>query len=258
MSFLDIFNRVPTEGNDFLRGRSGADYIHALGGNDRVFGNDGNDTLFGGAGNDSVNGGNGHDLLFGNEGVDTLVGASGSDTLFGGAGDDVMYGDYEVSLPGLAGSLISGNDLMDGGDGRDVMFGGYGNDTLIGGMGKDTMVGGEGADTFHFTSTRESTVIPDFTAEGLASGPDRIIDFKHGVDKIDVSAIDANVTLAGDQAFQQASPYGYTGAGQYAVTYDASRQVTSVAFNTDADVSTSEMTIELSGHVQVTAQDFML
>jgi Ca2+-binding RTX toxin-like protein len=51
--------------------------------------------------------------------------------------------------------------------------------------------GGSGNDIFIFRSLAEST----------SSTPDIIEDFSRGVDKIDVSAIDANTRRANDQAF---------------------------------------------------------
>ncbi|HEX2763965.1 MAG TPA: Ig-like domain-containing protein [Allosphingosinicella sp.] len=77
-----------------------------------------------------------------------------------------------------------------GGAGNDVLIGGAGNDLLIGGGGVDALTGGNGNDTFRYRSVSEST----------AASPDSIGDFKLG-DVIDLSRIDANTNLAGDQAF---------------------------------------------------------
>ncbi len=51
--------------------------------------------------------------------------------------------------------------------------------------------GGEGSDIFQFRDILDSTV----------SAPDRVIDFAADRDKIDLSFIDANSSLDGDQAF---------------------------------------------------------
>jgi Ca2+-binding RTX toxin-like protein len=64
------------------------------------------------------------------------------------------------------------NDNIQGEDGRDILRGGLGNDTLHGGFGKDDMKGGAGEDNFLFGEELISVV------------PDRIRDFKHGVDDI--------------------------------------------------------------------------
>ena len=60
---------------------------------------------------------------------------------------------------------------------------------LNGGAGADLLDGGAGADTFRFVSTADSPNTP--------GGFDTIRAFERGVDKIDLSAIDANTGLSG-------------------------------------------------------------
>lgn len=102
-------------------------------------------------------------------GDDTLVGSRFADRLAGGAG----------------------HDLIDGGRGRDTLVGGAGRDLLHGGAGSDTLRGGAGADIFVYRATGDST----------AAAPDTIRDFAD-TDRIDLSAIDADIRKAGDQAFR--------------------------------------------------------
>jgi serralysin len=117
--------------------------------------------------------------LSGNDGNDTLLGLGGNDTLDGGNGNDLLDGG-------------ANNDTLLGGAGNDTLRGGDGNDILTGGAGADLMTGGTGADIFRFATNRDST--------SALSGRDRITDFEFGEsDRIDVSAIDANTTLAGIQ-----------------------------------------------------------
>lgn len=116
----------------------------------------------------------------GTPGNDVLSGTSGNDELSGGEGADTLMGK-------------AGNDILDGGTG---------NDTLTGGAGVDLLTGGDGADTFVYASIWEST-----------SGTlyhDRITDFTSGSDLINLSAIDANPVLAGNQAFSfiGSDPFG--------------------------------------------------
>ena len=126
-----------------------------------------------------------HDQIMGNTAANTLLGQDGDDKLFGRAGADQLEGGY-------------GADWLDGGSGDDRLLGGVGNDVLTGAGGRDSLTGGEGSDTFVFLSAYDSRT----------SGADRITDFTSGTDRIDLSAVDANSTLAGDQAF------AWGGAGQ--------------------------------------------
>jgi Ca2+-binding RTX toxin-like protein len=89
----------------------------------------------------------------------------------------------------------SGNDLISDGGGADVLIGGIGNDTLNGGAAADQLTGGLGADVFDFNLTSDSTNvnrdrIVGFDGAGAAAG-----------DLIDLSGIDANTAVAGNQAF---------------------------------------------------------
>ncbi|MBA4801326.1 MAG: tandem-95 repeat protein [Euryhalocaulis sp.] len=123
------------------------------------------------------------------ESAEVLVGTNGNDTLNGTPGQDVIYGlDGHDRLNGLA-----DDDVLFGGNGDDRMIGGAGDDTLVGGQGRDTLTGNSGADVFVYTALTDST--------RAATGRDRITDFESGVDQIDLSAIDANSVLGGDQAF---------------------------------------------------------
>ena len=106
-------------------------------------------------------GGDGADTLTGNSAANRLIGGAGADTLSGGLGDDTLSG-------------------------------GNGDDVLTGGLGADTLTGGSGADRFVFNTSKEIT---------FGSYSDTITDFVHGTDFIDVSKIDPNSKLRGDQAF---------------------------------------------------------
>jgi Ca2+-binding RTX toxin-like protein len=103
---------------------------------------------------------------------------AGADTVKGSAFNDILEG-------------FDGNDSIAGGARHDVLLGDDGNDTLFGGAGQDTMTGGAGADRFIYNAIGESKV----------AAMDSITDFQHGADKIDLHAIDAKTTVAGDQAF---------------------------------------------------------
>lgn len=117
---------------------------------------------------------------------------------------------FTITVADLADNFITGTSRSnrltgtDGGDfisglgGRDYLFGGNGDDILVGGAGFDDLTGGAGHDTFRFTALSDS-------ARG--GSRDHILDFNQNAldtlnyDQIDLSLIDANTKLAGDQAF---------------------------------------------------------
>ena len=116
----------------------------------------GDDWLSGGTGNDALAGGFGADVLLGGDGSDSLIGGEGDDRLEGGAGDDVLYGEYSLTAPEFVSNpfvstitALSGNDMLDGGDGNYELLGGEGSDTLLGGAGNDALYGGNGDDSLY-------------------------------------------------------------------------------------------------------------
>jgi Ca2+-binding RTX toxin-like protein len=214
-----------------------------------VYGGHGVDDLTGGAGadvflfegqrwgaNDKVDGGAGRDALVISAGSGLTHIAFAADALTGiesislnnrYATDPSQKPSYELvlhngnvaaggtlivngsSIP--AGQLVNidgrgvhdGNLILFGGGGHDTLFGGDGNDLILGGGGADGLTGGAGADTFRYDAASDST-------SGLY---DLIGDFQTGVDKIDLSRIDANTHAAGDQAFSWIGSNAFSGTG---------------------------------------------
>lgn len=178
--------------------------IHGNGGNDKIVGNAFGAKMLGGAGDDSYDvkgagdfvqedGGNGLDWV--NSWIDFVLpdnienlslkagGLRGSGNLLdnrleGSDGGDLLFG-------------LSGNDILLGGVGDDTLDGGDGSDRLVGGAGIDKLWGGAGVDYFAFGN--------DAVRQ---AGPDEVMDFARGIDKLDLSGIDANAVAAGDQAFR--------------------------------------------------------
>jgi serralysin len=101
---------------------------------------------------------------------------------------------YGVTIENAVGG--SGNDLIIGNAASNRLFGGAGNDVMSGGDGVDYFTGGAGNDTF-IADINGGTVPSKRGGISL----DVITDFVSGSDKIDLSGIDANIKLAGDQAF---------------------------------------------------------
>lgn len=136
------------------------------------------------------------DLIEGTRGNDTLFGTDGDDSMYGDTGDDVLQGNKgDDYIQGGRGA-----DSLGGGQGDDTLLGSAGSDTLHGGLGADRLIGGNGADVFSFTALSDSTVD--------ASGRDTVIFNGHQGDSIDLSAIDADATVDGDQAFHLVNHFG--------------------------------------------------
>ncbi len=110
----------------------------------------------------------------------------------------------------------NGADIINGRGGRDILIGNGGNDILIGGSGPDILLGGAGQDIFRYLSTTDA---PRGAGPFSIINRDNILDFNpnNGAnhDIIDLSAIDANINAAGDQAFTFIGNAGFTrSAGQ--------------------------------------------
>jgi Ca2+-binding RTX toxin-like protein len=214
-----------------------------------VYGGHGVDNLTGGAGadvflfegtrwgaNDKVDGGAGRDALVISAGSGLTRIEFGADSLANiesislnnrYATDPSQKPSYELVLhngnvaPGgtlivngssiPAGQLVNidgrgvqgGHLILFGGGGHDTLFGGDGNDLILGGGGADALTGGAGSDTFRYDAASDSNA-------GL---PDLIGDFQTGVDKIDLSRIDANTHLDGNQAFAWIGSNAFSGTG---------------------------------------------
>ncbi|MFD2450838.1 type I secretion C-terminal target domain-containing protein [Ideonella paludis] len=139
--------------------------------------------------------------------------------------------------------------MLHGLDGKDTLLGGAGADVLHGGAGVDSLTGGLGADTFLFDlfsdlgNTRTTT--------------DTIADFSQAQgDRIDLSALDANSLLAGDQAFN------YLGAGAFTRHAGELRSVatatgTTIYGDLNGD-GVADFLIKVNGNISLVATDFVL
>jgi len=229
------------DGDDTITGGAGTDNLYGFAGNDNIDGGDGNDTLLGMEGDDLIHGGAGADYIVGGDGTDTLYGDDGDDNMQGNDGNDALNGGLgNDGLDGGAGNDTlngdAGNDYLGGGEGNDVLNGGDGNDVLVGGAGKDTLTGGAGADAFFFTALTDST----------SAAPDKITDFSWADgDYINLSQIDANTTLAGDQAFSFVNSFTKQ-AGQATLTYDAASNTSTFSADVDGD-GMADFVLQVSG-----------
>lgn len=184
--------------------------------NNTITGNAGANVLSGGLGNDKLIGGLGDDTYYGNTSgvlgtdIDTVSFedrtaavtfnlALSTVQVTGGAGNDrVPNGSIENLIGGSAGDRLygtSGANRIEGKAGNDFINGGAGADTLIGNGGLDVINCGaettNNADTVSYLALSDSVV---------GANRDQVLNFKAG-DKINLTAIDANTTLSGNQAF---------------------------------------------------------
>ena len=151
-------------------------------------------------------------------------------TSTGDAAANVINGDGIADVM----SGLDGNDILRGFAGDDRLLGGGGKDTINGGLGRDILAGGGGGDEFVYKATADSGLT------GLTS--DRILDFVHLTDKINLTAIDAKTSTPGNDTFIFRGTLGFTGEGQVRVVQSGAN--TLVHINTTG-ASGAEMTIQL-------------
>ena len=239
--------------------------------------------MWGGAGADVINGGDGFDYAeYGDATSAVSIDLTADSSTWTGDAHGDMFNSIEAF------DLTSFNDVFHGADaddkvvargGDDQLFGDGGNDTLVagegndilsGGSGADVLIGEQGADIFKYTAVEDSS-------GALVNGVlqvDDITDFTQGQDKIDLSAIDANGTLAGDQAFTflETPPPSNIDVDHPAGTDDPvpitdwtglvwssvdGSGHTTIFVSTDADAD-PEMQIYMPQAIQLHANDFIL
>ncbi len=277
-----IEDAIGGESADHIIGNDVANVLHGMGGLD---------TIEGGAGDDTIFGGNGSDLLFGGDGDDFIFGGRGGDTIDGGAGFDVVVlgmepirmvldlqspaqsigepvGDVYLGIEAFSGG--AGADQLRGDGGPNRFMGGGGSDRLYGRAGDDTLDGGAGADVLYGNTGADSltggpgNVRDRFVYFGTADsgvGPGRrdvITDYQPGIDRIEISRIDANPFAPGNQAFTFLGTGGFSGRpGELRTELDRAGGRTIVQADIDGD-GRPDFEIELTGLHTLTAADFLL
>jgi Ca2+-binding RTX toxin-like protein len=246
---------------------SGDDEISGVG---LLAGFGGNDVITGGSDGQYLNGGEGDDVMVGGTGNDTYHVDSTGDVIVENPGEGIdkvassithVLGSSLENL-GLIGSAaitgvgnefnntITGNsaaNLLSGRDGHDDLRGGDGDDILIGGAGIDNLTGGSGADMFLFQSPGQSDMV----------ARDRIHDFNQAEnDKINLSGIDANTAIAGNQAFTFIGTSAFSNtAGELRTTVKESD--TYIHGDVDGDGSI-DFSVRLYTAVNLVSADFIL
>jgi Ca2+-binding RTX toxin-like protein len=286
---ISIENLIGTAFNDTLTGDAANNSLASGAGNDIIFASTGNDSIDGGAGTDTANysalggpvtlgafgvlnkGGLGIDSLVG---IETIVGSfllgdtvdhsaaiSSGGVIVSGTNTNLTTGLVTVNGTGAPLPLSftvqqfehvigsNSSDTITGNTSNNSLNGGAGNDTINGLGGSDTLIGGLGNDVFKYTNATES-------AAGVTSR-DTITDFQLGLDKLDLSAIDANSLLALDQAFSfLGNSATFTSAGQ--LRYQVTGGNLFLFGNIDAILSTAEFELQLSGLANIAASDIIL
>ena len=239
---------------DTLTGSGSANLLSGGDGDDSLSGAKGNDTLDGGTGADTMAGGLNNDTYIVDNAGDVVSEAAGegTDTVKTGLASYTLNTNVENLTFTEAGNFAgTGNDLANtvrGGNGDDTLDGGLGNDKLTGGSGADSLTGGSGADRFIFTSKSD---LPN------ASPYDTIADFSHAEsDKIDLSGIDANTALGGNQAFVFIGDVGFhSTAGELNYAVNGSDLTVSGDINGDG---IADFNLDLSGVASLASGDFVL
>lgn len=148
-------------------------------------------------------------------------------------------------------NVIRGNEsanVISGGAGNDTLYGNGGADTLIGGIGTDHMTGGAGNDTFLFANG-------EFGGATTATA-DEIVDFTSGQDTIDLSGVDANSLLGGDQAFTLIGTGAFSNAAGE-LRYEQISGNTYITGDTNGD-GIADFMIKIDGSHTFTSSDFGL
>jgi len=225
-----------------LTGNAAVNTLSGGGGSDRLSGGGGADTLAGGTGNDTY--------LISNSGVTVVENASeGTDSVSSSVTFTLSANVENLTLTGTAAidgtgnaiaNVLKGNgaaNTLMGDDGADKLYGLGGDDFLHGGAGGDQLTGGAGADTFVYSALSDSAV----------ATYDHVLDFDPTTDHIDLSAIDANTGVSGDQAFTVVSSFDHH-AGEAVLAYASASNLTVLTLDVNGD-GAADFKLLINGHV---------
>lgn len=236
------------------------------------FGTAGDDLIEGQAGDDRLDGGAGGDHFIGGLGIDTVTYASATGRMmldlqndrfmFGDAVGDT-FSDIEIFEGGGLNDQLRGDaadNVFYGGGISDRLYGRAGNDSLYGDAGADALYGNRGADMM--TGGGDPTQWDRFIYFSYTDSPacplerDIITDFVSGVDRIEISRLDADITLGRNQAFNFVGDAEFSGqAGE--LRFDIQGDNTIIQADSDGD-GDADFEIELLGQMALIASDFLL
>lgn len=228
-------NGAKVTGRLGLSGSHNNDKLIGGSGDDTIGGGSGGDTLIGNGGDDILKEGIGNALMKGGAGNDTLTAQAGETTMVGGAGDDFL----NANAHGFNGGV----DILKGGGGDDTIYIGTDHSTVLGGAGNDVIegappeahddriTGGLGQDTITLLS--HDTLVFVSVEDSTADAPDQLIGTLN-TQTIDLSRIDADTGLAGDQAFVLVGSFSGH-AGELMIGYDSLRGESQIQGDVDGD-----------------------
>lgn len=258
---VSIENLYGSAYDDELYGDSSGNYIYGGDGDDKIGADGGGYT-----GGDAPTPSTGQDVLDGGAGNDLFVPGQSTDVIVaGGDGVDAINYSFGGDGPALRGVKVdlaaTGSQAVDAGHSLilssvEQVYGTEYGDTLSANSSANLLAGFNGTDVYVFRSVGEL---------GNGANADTIWDSMSESDLIDLSAIDADTTLAGDQAFGTFSfvqggpnaPQAFTGqAGQIIENYDSVKGMYLVQFDTNGDAQ-ADAALWIQGN-GVTAANFIL
>ncbi len=192
------------------------------------------------------------------------VGLTAGETSFFGTG--YSFGGLTMLLAIIGNSQnnrLAGNattlNYIDGGDGADQVKGFALSDTLLGGAGLDKITGNGGADTLTGGAGNDVFKFRNASDSGLGGAADRITDFTSGEDRLNFVRIDADASVAGDQAFGfvGTAAFANTGVGQIRYQDSGSNLLVQADVNGDGVADMEVILLGRAGQT-LTAADFVL
>ncbi len=275
---LTFNGAAESDGSFFIYGGRGVDTLMGGAKNDVfLFGSDNHfgasDVVNGGsAGTDQLALRGSYTLTFGAGqliGIESLGLLSAFDTRFGALGSNYSYnltthdnnvaGGVQMTVDGAklrgletlvfnGAAEMNGSFRIFGGINGDTLTGSQNGDILQGSGGADNLRGGGGADGFRYLAASDSST----------GAVDHILDFTTGLDKIDLSKIDANTLAAADQAFNWIGSSAFSNvAGQLRAFQQGGDWILQGDINGDG-VADLVVALTLQGPTPLSAADFLL
>jgi serralysin len=206
----DLVSNLIEDGSNIFLGLGNDTYVGAGFGSfigelpDTVRGGDGSDTFilttfrsdyFGGAGDDTFFSEGERNTISGGAGVDTVsYRTRGENSVNGATAVTINLQTQRVETGPIAVEFLSSIENAEGSVKDDVIIGSTRANSLTGGGGLDALQGGAGADRFIYTRVSDAAAFSDVAEE--------IVDFSRSEgDRIDLRRIDADASVAGNQAF---------------------------------------------------------